>query len=80
MTEAIRWILSDDQDNLACPICQDCFDTNEKQMWTRIKCGHSFHTECLEEWTQSKLNTDILSRVDCPMCGAEYLNVRSRRI
>jgi SNF2 family DNA or RNA helicase len=40
-----------------CPIC---FDKQHENTIHKLKCGHSFHTECVNEWL--KINAS------CPMC------------
>ena len=43
-----------------CAICQE----NSVSPWVSLKiCGHSFHSECINEW--------ITYRSNCPYCRAE---------
>lgn len=39
--------------------CCICLDTNAN-LWTMTRCAHSFHRECLSNWTQTN--------VTCPVC------------
>lgn len=52
----------EDNDN-TCSICYDEFE-DDKNIQIKLRCGHSFHKDCLKKWTkQSEFNTDA-----CPVC------------
>ena len=53
-----------------CPICYSC---SGKSKMTTLECGHTFCTECIENWfCESK---DIID--SCPLCRKESLIVLS---
>jgi hypothetical protein len=48
--------------------CSICMDSPSNMVWTRSKCGHHFHRECIIKWIdKSGLNTP------CPMCRKPVL-------
>ena len=68
-----------------CPVCLDnagpeyyrsietdevvCFDDTMRQVIT--SCGHRFHEKCLEDYTNVKMNGDIVGVIPCPNCRTD---------
>jgi len=55
--------LINDGSSLICVICLSDYKKNKKCV--KLKCNHSFHTECAREWLTKKDNK-------CPLCKDEY--------
>ena len=55
----IRSLINDD-----CSICIEPFKENDEMY--RLKCGHIFHTKCIEEW----ININNI----CPTCREDVIN------
>jgi hypothetical protein len=55
-----------------CPICL-IPDNERSPYWIDqrvcLKCGHSYHSECIHDWIKTKTASD--SKVTCPMCRKE---------
>ena len=59
-------------------VCTFCFEEASAQVSTRLKCGHTYHTECMIQYimyicNKSKKNYDLYERrmyfsVKCPLC------------
>uniref|UniRef100_A0A6M2EN90 RING-type domain-containing protein n=1 Tax=Populus davidiana TaxID=266767 RepID=A0A6M2EN90_9ROSI len=52
------------QDSLECAVCLS--DFSEGESVRKLKCKHTFHKDCLDEWLQQCLAT-------CPLCRAKVL-------
>ena len=50
------------QKNIACTICLDEFEANTNVR--HVKCGHVFHTECIDKWL-------LENSYKCPTCREE---------
>ena len=55
--------------------CCICLNSSEEKDFIKIKCGHSFHSNCLKQWLISqgkvkKINPDDNLHLDgsCPIC------------
>ena len=46
-----------------CPICQDHESQTEACVWRVIRCSHSFHKPCIDNWFQQN--------VHCPVCRTD---------
>jgi len=56
--------LEDDDDRLYCSICMN---TVEDEEWiSTLRCSHSFHVICLDEWCATRLATN--DTATCPHC------------
>ena len=56
-------ILFEEHLNSKCCICMD----KTKVCQYKLNCGHYFHSDCITNWINSKLNLSNLSP-DCPIC------------
>ncbi len=55
------------------PLCKICWGKSEELNEVLFtECNHTFHNECLAEWTLHQLN--YLSIPNCPICLAEISN------
>ena len=57
-----------------CAICYEEMVTGER---TKTKCGHYFHTACLEKWCETKGHTMVSRgkrryKAPCPMCRQTF--------
>ena len=54
--------INDLQIDTKCNICLDCFDKSSNIL--KLKCGHSYDYECIENWLKKHSNK-------CPICRDE---------
>ena len=54
--------------NEECPICLEAIDNNT----ITIRCQHSFHTKCLEQWVKTPIEENG-NNFNCPLCNENYL-------
>ena len=75
VTECTKWIIFENPETDECPICIEPHEG--AKLWTRTKCGHIFHTECLMDWTKGQLldKKYFRSKAVCPVCRQVYLNM-----
>ena len=54
-------------DTCSCAICLKSFEITPtcRQYVKQLKCGHVFHSKCIDRWFQQKTN--------CPYCREEFL-------
>lgn len=52
-----------------CAICMCNIDFSDKQSFMVAPCHHAFHTECLSQWMDVKL--------ECPTCRSVLPDVRN---
>ena len=48
----------EDENKDGCSICLDRFE--EREIMTKLSCGHEFHTSCIENWLNDETS--------CPLC------------
>lgn len=53
--------------------CFCCCEDIKPNLFTNLKCGHSFHKECLKNWFESLNKNNIESYdsnniIECPLC------------
>lgn len=53
--------------------CSICYDTTDKSEYTKLKCGHIYHTKCIEEAIKIYFNSPEKASYKCPYCSKEYL-------
>jgi len=46
--------------------CSICFEQYEKENYVAVKCGHTFHKDCIEKW--------LRIRQTCPLCRESVIN------
>ena len=54
-------------ENGVCPICLDDFVEGNDIAWSKGKCKHIFHLDCLQDW--------LMQSDECPMCRVNYFQV-----
>ena len=54
-----------------CSICLSIY--TEDEMITTLKCGHSFHNECISEWYSISTSEAENEGVICPWCNEEFI-------
>lgn len=60
----------DKNDKLECSIC---YDNSDKSEYTKLKCGHIYHTKCIEEAIKIFFSNPEKSCYKCPYCSKEYI-------
>tara|TARA_A200000113_G_C8799729_1_gene333699 strand:- start:18 stop:1052 length:1035 start_codon:yes stop_codon:yes gene_type:complete len=65
-------IASTSEDNIECAICMEESDINADcdTNISILRCGHSFHTECIDEWKR-RAEADR-RQPKCPMCRSNF--------
>ena len=53
-----------------CSICLSIY--TEDEMITTLKCGHSFHKECISEWYTISTSEAENEIANCPCCNEEF--------
>ena len=54
-----------------CSVCKLCMsDFVSEDMVSRVRCGHLFHSQCLQEWLQCT----SLAQNECPYCRQSLLH------
>ena len=53
------------KEKIKCPIC---LEENENNLCRRLKCGHSFHCECIDKW--------FVNNKTCPICRFNLINLQ----
>eukprot|EP01025_Chloroclados_australasicus_P016173 TRINITY_DN179_c0_g2_i1.p1 TRINITY_DN179_c0_g2~~TRINITY_DN179_c0_g2_i1.p1 ORF type:complete len:428 (-),score=26.88 TRINITY_DN179_c0_g2_i1:3213-4496(-) len=53
-----------------CSICHDNY--TEQDEGTKLKCGHVYHTQCIERWVVTKGREST-----CPLCGYQLYEVQN---
>ena len=51
-------IIEEEMLNEICTICLDPYE--KKEGISKLKCGHIFHYECIDQW--------IIDKITCPLC------------
>lgn len=53
--------------------CKICYDDEDKK-YCKLNCGHIFHTKCIQESVNEKLDNNPEGFFKCPYCQTKYLN------
>lgn len=68
--KAVRFVrVKDHTQHDCCPICLEAFSDNDTVK--RIKCGHVFHSSCIDPWLSEI--SDI-----CPVCRRPVVEMQPR--
>jgi hypothetical protein len=58
--------LSEEGDDITCPICYDDMKENQALTWCRTGCGKNLHAKCMSVYAQQTAN------VLCPLCRSPW--------
>jgi hypothetical protein len=73
ISDFYRWFINKPQQQIQLPIvslklviddCCICMENTPNENWTKINCGHIFHTNCLLKWMKSGQENSKT----CPIC------------
>ena len=67
----LKNVLVNDIKALAASECSICLDTTEsstKMGRSLLKCGHAFHTQCIQTWLEQCARSPNLENATCPNC------------
>lgn len=53
-------------EGLECSICLEVHEAAARGSWSRLRCGHTFHEDCIAQWLQREAR--------CPLCRRDLLS------
>ena len=70
--EDMKDLMKKHKETFECPICLE--DMNHKNIKVLISCGHRFHKECIQKWSETSIGVAVYAQraKKCPCCRKDF--------